>query len=155
MARARDRLCPRAPFFLAALAVLLVTIALLLWSESESRGPKLEPIVLCRELDDSLQPQFPAERFPYGTRQICLWFAYDGAQEGEELRIEWLYRQRRVRSETLRFSSPSGFRAYYLIREDGAPLPPGTYAVIFFANGRSRAEREFFVLPRVPRPTHP
>ena len=49
---------------------------------------QLSQVIVCEDLDAKLQPLNPNSTFPYGNRQLCLTFNYQGAHEGDRLLIE-------------------------------------------------------------------
>ncbi|MCR5346282.1 MAG: hypothetical protein K6E38_00725 [Fretibacterium sp.] len=71
-----------------------------------------------------------ASRFAYGTRQVCLRFDYSRLEEDTPVVILWDMDGKRVQAESYELLAPSGTKMYCLLREDGSPLPRGSYAVI-------------------------
>ena len=139
----------RAPFlWLVGLVVLLVLLAG--WSfrsRAASEPFRLEQAVVCLELDDEMKPLRVSDRFPRGTRQVGLWFRYASAREGDGLSVKWYHQGSLIQRETLRLVPGRGVKAFYLLREDGSPLPAGTYRVRLEGNGRRLALLEFRILP--------
>ncbi len=68
-------------------------------------------------------------RFPYGSRQVCLYFDYARVEEGSEIQVVWRWGDKTVQSETYPLPAPSGSRMYCLLLESGVPLPKGNYTV--------------------------
>ena len=68
-------------------------------------------------------------RFPYGSRQVCLYFDYARVEEDSEIRVVWQWGDKIVQSETYPIPAPSGSRMYCLLQESGGPLPRGNYTV--------------------------
>ena len=68
-------------------------------------------------------------RFPYGSRQVCLYFYYARVEEGSEIRIIWSLEDKVVQAETYPLPAPSGSRMYCLLQESGIPLPKGNYTI--------------------------
>ena len=68
-------------------------------------------------------------RFPYGSRQVCLYFDYSRVEEDGEIQVVWRWGDKVVQSETYPLPAPSGSRMYCLLQESGVPLPRGKYTV--------------------------
>jgi hypothetical protein len=47
--------------------------------------------------------------------------------------------------EEMTISDKKGVKAFYLLREDGAPLPMGNYCVVVESDGRESARRCFTI----------
>ncbi len=139
----------RAPLLLlVGLVALLVLLAgWSLRSRAASDPFRLEQAVVCLELDDDLKPLRVSDRFPRGTRQVCLWFRYASAREGDGLSVRWFHEGGLIQRETMRLAPGRGTKAFYLLREDGSPLPQGTYQVRLEGNGRSLSVLMFRILP--------
>ncbi len=108
---------------------------------------QLSQVIVCEDLDEKLQPLNPGSSFPYGSRQLCLTFNYQGAHEGDRLRIEWLHENRLIYQESVSLPSGSGNKVFYLLKEDASPLPAGKNKVTIDLNGRRRADVEFSIRP--------
>lgn len=108
---------------------------------------QLSQVIVCEDLDEKLQPLNPNSTFPYGSRQLCLTFNYQGAHEGDRLRIEWVHEERLIYQESVSLASGNGNKVFYLLKEDATPLPPGKHRVSIDLNGRQRARVEFTVEP--------
>ena len=50
---------------------------------------------------------------------------YSSAPEGNHLEISWYYEDEKVLSESLKLMTKDGMRAFYLLQEEGTPLPAG------------------------------
>lgn len=68
-------------------------------------------------------------RFPYGSRQVCLYFDYARVEEGSEIQVVWSWGDKVVQAETYPLPAPSGSRMYCLLQESGIPLPKGNYTI--------------------------
>lgn len=68
-------------------------------------------------------------RFPYGSRQVCLYFDYARVEEGSEIQVIWQWGEKIVQAGTYPLPAPSGSRMYCLLQESGVPLPRGNYTV--------------------------
>ena len=108
---------------------------------------QLSQVIVCEDLDEKLQPLNPNSTFPYGSRQLCLTFNYQGAHEGDRLRIEWVHQERLIYQESVSLASGNGNKVFYLLKEDATPLPPGKHRVSIDLNGRQRATVDFTVEP--------
>lgn len=133
-----------------ALAVLgafvLLMVFLVTWSARQTLFESpfvLEEVLLCEELNEAREPVHPGTLFAYGTRQVCLWFRYGAARGGDNLKVKWYYQNRLIHVESMQLFVPKGIKAFYLIKEDGSPLPKGLYKVTIELNGRLRSRLEF------------
>lgn len=106
---------------------------------------RLDDIALCEDLDDNFGPTGKKELFDADARQVCLWFEYSRARDGDMIEVVWQFNGEDIQSESFRLIHQRGARAFYLIREDGSALPPGHYSVSLLCNGRSRSSLSFFV----------
>ena len=119
------------PLMLLGFSVILL---LLLVTWSLKVGPfssffKVEEAVICQELGNNREPLLVSNSIPYGPSQICLWLKYSSAREGSHLQVSWYYGNELVLSEPLKLMTKDGVRAFYLLREEGTPLPVGSYRV--------------------------
>lgn len=119
------------PLVLLGLSVILL---LLLVTWSLKVGPfssffKVEEAFICQELGEDRAPLLIGNIIPYGPSQICLWLKYSSAREGSHLEVSWYYGNELVLSEPLKLMTKDGVRAFYLLREEGTPLPIGSYRV--------------------------
>lgn len=119
------------PLILLGFSVILL---LLLVAWSLKIGPfssffKVEEALICQELGGNREPLLVGNSIPYGPSQICLWLKYSSAREGSHLEVSWYYGNELVLSEPLKLIAKDGVRAFYLLREEGTPLPVGGYRV--------------------------
>lgn len=119
------------PLVILGFSVIFLLL-LVIWSLKV--GPfssffKVEEAVICQELGDNREPLLIGNSIPYGTSQICLWLKYSSAREGSHLEVSWYYGKELVLSEPLKLMTKDGVRAFYLLREEGTPLPVGSYRV--------------------------
>ena len=119
-----------------SLAVFFATVLLLLsfWvirqnSNNPSESLQIHDVVISTEVDDARRLTGAVSRFPYGSRQICMRFDYSKAAEGAEIRVLWFMGDKLIQSDFYTLAAPSGVRLYCLTREDGQPLPRGSYSV--------------------------
>ncbi len=137
-------------FFLVAILVLSVPlVALLLWQQGHRAlaGPvSITGALVCRELDESGYPVEEGPVFKWGGRQLCLKFHYEVPRPGSILDVTWHFQGRVIFRESIRINDTSGIRAFFLLREDGSPLPVGEYAVAIESDGRERVRLLFSVV---------
>ncbi|MDR1916578.1 MAG: hypothetical protein LBQ58_08400 [Synergistaceae bacterium] len=106
---------------------------------------QLDEIQICEELDDDLKPIKNERNMPGDVQQVCLWFSYSRARDGDSLEISWYLDEKLIQREKLRLSSPSGVRAFYLLKEDGSPLDTGFYSILLTCNGSEKGLENFTV----------
>jgi len=130
-----------------------VVLLLLLVTWSLKVGPfgslfRVDQVVICQELDANRKPLHVSNSIQYGTRQICLWLRYSAAREGSHLEVSWYYGKDLVLSEPLKIMTKNGDRAFYLLREEGTPLPVGSYRVTVSTPSKVWADIKFAVVRR-------
>lgn len=108
---------------------------------------RLEDIQICEDLDEDMKPLNVVRSVPDDTKQICLWFSYSRAREGDSLEITWNFGNQTIQKDVLRVARPNGVRAFYLLKEDGSSLPAGQYSVAICCNGREKLVEFFSVMP--------
>ena len=115
-------------FFIAALAFL--AFWLVGWSSVKpNEGILISNVSVSTDFEDH---QFLAGivfRFAQGTKQVCLRFDYSRLESDLPIEIFWDWGEKRVQIGHHVLSVPSGTRIYALKKEDGSPLPAGSYAV--------------------------
>jgi hypothetical protein len=128
--------------FAAALAFLSFWV---IRQNSTRPGESLEirNVVVSTEVDNRLHLTGAVSRFPYGTRQVCLRFDYGKAAKNSTIRIHWFLGEKRVQSDTYALSVPSGSKIYGLVRENGQPLPRGSYSISIISNEERLSEFRF------------
>ena len=112
-----------------AVVVLIATSFCAIRSRKAAGSFEIHNIVVCDEVDGDMRPVGTASAFSYGTRQLCLWFDYSRAGDGENLRVRWYFRGRPVQSQEVVLEPGGGAKAFCLLLEDGSPLPTGPYSV--------------------------
>ncbi len=135
-------------FLFISLILCVPVIVFLVWLYGQYgfAGPlKVDSVVLCKELDENNLPSTPAERFEWGTRQVCLRFVYTAPRAGSRVRIQWIYGNRVIFQEHLTITEKKGVKAFYLLREEGTPLPMGDYCVVIESDGRELLRRCFSI----------
>ena len=132
------------------LVVFFATVLLLLsfWvihqnSNKPSESLMIYDVVISTEVDDKLRLTGAVSRFPYGSRQICLRFNYSKATEGGEIRILWFSGEKPVQSDSYLLPTSSGTKIYCLVKEDGQPLPKGSYSVAILNNAERLSDFRF------------
>jgi hypothetical protein len=121
-------------FLLLVVFFAIVLLFLSFWvirRNSSKPGGSLEirDVTISTEMDDRLRLTGVVSRFPYGARQVCLYFDYGKITEDSEVNILWSIGDRVVQSDAYTLSAPSGSKIYGLVLEDGRPLPNGLYSV--------------------------
>lgn len=119
------------PLVFLGLSVIILIVLVTIAFKSGPFGQqfRLEQAVICQELDGNRQPLHVGNTIPYGLRQVCLWLQYASAREGSHLDVSWYYGNELVLSEPLKLMTKDGVRAFYLLQEEGTPLPAGEYRV--------------------------
>ncbi len=145
----RNKSAKRPLIFLGFSVILL----LLLVTWSLKVGPfgssfRVEQALICQELNDNRNPLYVSNSIPYGSRQICLWLQYSSAREGSHLEVSWYYGKDLVLSEPLKLMTKNGVRAFYLLREEGTPLPVGSYRVTVSTPDKVWSDIKFEVVRR-------
>ena len=102
-------------------------------------------VSVCEELDEQLRPLGGGSPFSFGIRQLGVRFRFRLARQGESLQVRWFYQNHLIHEESLSVESSEGTRAFYLVREDGAPLPVGEYGVTISEGGRQAFRLDFSV----------
>ncbi|MDR2522538.1 MAG: hypothetical protein LBC93_02395 [Synergistaceae bacterium] len=115
--------------FFATLLLLLAFWAIRRNSGSFSNSLVVYNVVVSTELDDKSNLMEVVSRFSYGARQVYLRFEYSKIEEEGEVIILWHMGEKLVQSDVYSLPGPSGTKVYSLVRENGQPLPRGTYAV--------------------------
>jgi hypothetical protein len=138
------------PLILLGLFVLILSF-FLSWSarkDNVAAGSfRLDELVLCEDLDDGMNPLEKKESFTGDTKQVCLWFEFAKARDGDQLEVQWRFEGKDIQRESFRLTHSRGTRAFYLLREDGSALPSGVYAVSILCNGRIKGAERFDVDP--------
>lgn len=106
---------------------------------------QVDDILICEELSGDMRPLPTSGDLAEGLKQICLWFSYSRAREGDVLELSWRYGDETIQRDSFRLAERNGMRAFYLLREDGSSLPSGDYAVTLFCNGREKIAEAFHI----------
>ena len=120
---------------LLALFVCIVVVLLLsvLWSANKVGGyvgsVNIPRAYVCREIEHDKVP-FPVTSKLYpDQRQICIWFEYEDANKDDKIKIVCYRDQQEIIRQQVVPAGKNGIRAFYLVKNDGAPLPVGKYRV--------------------------
>ena len=128
---------------------VIVLVAFLAWSMKTDNiiagAFRIDDIQICEELDENMRPIPLVAGFVDEAKQACLWFEYSRAREGDMLEIVWLLDGTAIQRDSFRLSESRNTKAFYLMKEDGAPLSPGKYSVMIFCNSREKAALDFTV----------
>lgn len=124
----------RKPFLFLLIAFAFVLPLLSFWVvRQNSVGPSesfmVSNVTINVDLQDRKFLTGTVSRFPYGSRQVCLYFDYARVEEGSEIQVVWRWMDKIVQAETYPLPAPSGSRMYCLLQESGVPLPKGNYTV--------------------------
>jgi len=104
---------------------------------------QVDDLLICEELSGDMRPLPTGGGFSDGLKQICLWFSYSRARDGDMVEIHWALGDELIHRESYRIAGQSGIRAFYRLREDGSSLPAGDYKVTLFCNGREKLAEIF------------
>ena len=136
------------PFVL--LVIFFATVLLLLSfcvirhnSNKPSESLLIHDVVISTEVDDTRRLTGAVSRFEYGSRQVCMRFNYSKATEGAEIRVLWFVGDKLVQSDVYILSASSGSKIYCLVRENGQPLPNGSYSVGILNNSERILDLRF------------
>ena len=132
----------------SAVILLLLLSAWSLKADLFTDGFHIDKSVICLELDENRKPLHISSKIQYGSRQICLWFQYSKANEGNHLDITWYYGKDKVLTEQLKLMTADGVKAFYLLREEGTPLPVGSYKVVISTPVKTLSEIKFDIVRR-------
>jgi len=122
--------------FFAAVLLLLSFLVIHHNSSKPSESLLIHDVVISTEVDDTMRLTGAVSRFAYGerSRQVCMRFNYSRAAEGAEIRILWFMGDELIQSDTYYLGASAGTKIYCLAREDGQPLPKGSYSVGILSN---------------------
>jgi hypothetical protein len=146
---ARSRKAGARKFFLLLIVVFTVTLLFLSFWAIRRSGQKSDEslriynVTLSTEVYDRSRLTGIISRFPYGARQICLAFDYDGAAEESGIKVLWMIEDKLIHADSYVFSASSGSKVYGLVLEDGEPLPRGFYALRILAGTRRLSDFRF------------
>lgn len=127
---------PFVSFVIFFVAVLLLLSFWVIHRNSSKPGKSLliHDVVISTEADDVTRLTGAVSRFPYGSRQVCMRFNYSRAVEGAEIRVLWFMGDELIQSGTYDLGASYGTKIYCLTKEDGQPLPEGSYSIGILSN---------------------
>lgn len=136
-------------FVLSLLLVALSAVLLCRWRGYLylTQPPQVGDLVLCEALDEINHPVNTGSEFKWGTRSVCLLFDYKTFQKDTRLYVRWQHEGLTLAEEEVILADESGSCAFYLMKEDGAPLPIGDYSVVVESMGQVLS-KAFFVVTR-------
>lgn len=108
----------------------------------------IEKSLVCLELNEKRAPLKIVTEFSHGVPQVCFWMKYRSGKVPRDIDITWIFDKQEVLSESQTLVSKEGIKVFYLLREDGSPLPDGSYKVIVSDKGRIMTEIPFKVVKR-------
>ena len=117
--------------FLGVIIILLFIVTAFMFKEDAYKNSLiLNQTVVCSELDDNKCPVENKDYIKHGTRNVCLWMKYKSPRVPRELTLQWRCNNKVILTENLIITNLDGIKAFYFMREDGAPLPAGRYRVV-------------------------
>lgn len=124
----------RKPFLLLLVFFALVLTALSFWvvrenSVKPSQSFMISNVAVNVDFENRQFLVGTVSRFAYGARQVCVRFDYSRVEEGSQIEVVWDWGEKRIQTEIYDLPAPSGSRMYCLLKEDGSPLPRGSYTV--------------------------
>jgi hypothetical protein len=133
-------------FFVVFFATVLLLLSF--WvirrnSTKPSDSLMIHNVVIATEVDNRLRLTGTLSRFPYGSRQVFLYFDYSRAARGSELRIRWFTGEQLVQADTYALNASSGSKVYCLLRENGQILPKGSYSISILNNSEHLSDFRF------------
>jgi hypothetical protein len=138
----------RKPFLFVVVFFATVLLLLSFWvirsnSTKPSDSLMIHNVVIATEADNKLRLTGTLSRFPYGSRQVFLYFDYSRAMRGSELRIRWFTGEQLVQADTYPLNASSGSKVYCLLRENGQILPKGSYSISILNNSERLSDFRF------------
>jgi hypothetical protein len=86
---------------------------------------------------ESFDPGQSATSFPTGTERVVVWYRWEGAELGKRIDNRWSYQGNMVLEQGEVLERDTGTAAWFLVSEDGGPLPDGAYQVELVEDGRA------------------
>jgi hypothetical protein len=97
----------------------------------------IEAVDLGTNSRESFDPGQSATTFPTGTERVVVWYRWQGAEMGKRIDNRWSYQGNVVLEQGEVLEHPEGTAAWFLVSEDGGPLPDGDYQVELVEDGRA------------------
>lgn len=104
----------------------------------------IDEAVVCVDVDDSAIPWGVGDRFCFGVRQLCVLLGYSGGDD-DTVRFRWFFKGQLIHEEVQILGDGGSYRMFYILREDGSPLPLGSYSVQIDVNERTARTMTFSV----------
>ncbi len=104
----------------------------------------IDEAVVCVDVDDSAIPWGVGDRFDFGVRQLCVLLGYSGGDD-DTVRFKWFFKGQLIHEEVQILGDGGSYRMFYILREDGSPLPVGPYSVQIDVNDRMARKMAFSV----------
>ncbi len=118
-------------FLIAVVLILLVSV---LWSLNKVGGYvgslNIPRAFVCREIDPSSIPVPVSGRLSSRQSQVCIWFEYNHAGKDDKIKIICYKDKEEIIRQQIALAAGQGIRAFYLVKDDGRPLPAGKYSVV-------------------------
>lgn len=131
-------------FFL--IVVILILLVSVLWSLNKVGGYvgslNVSKVFVCSEIEPSSIPAPVSGKLNYGQNQLCIWFEYDHAGKDDKIKITCYKDKEEIIRQQVALAPKQGVRAFYLVKDDGSPLPAGKYRVVI-----SNATKAWKVVP--------
>ena len=86
---------------------------------------------------ESFDPGQSATTFPASTERVVVWYRWQGAEIGKRIDNRWSYQGSVVLEQGEALQHAEGTAAWFLMSEDGGPLPEGDYQVELVEDGRA------------------
>ena len=128
-------------------AIIFILLFSVLWSANKVGGyvgsVDIPRAFVCKEIKQNSVPQ-SAAKFNLENEQVCLWFEYVNAKSDTPLKIVCYMDKTEIVRQRVVLVAKEGVRAYYLVKNDGSPLPPGKYRIVI-----STATKSWVTKPEV------
>ncbi len=115
---------------------------------------RVEEAFVCVDVDDSAIPWGVGDRFGFGVRQLCVLLDYSGGEGEDMARFRWYFKGQLVHEELQVLDDGANCRMFYILREDGSPLPVGPYSVQVDVNDRIARKIAFSVVDDLDAPVN-
>lgn len=132
-------------FFVAVLALAAV---LFLKAELLGEAFCIKKVVICPKLDRTRSPLDAGGTIYHGLKSVALWLEYVSARDGTPVDVSWYYEDEPVLLETFKLVAGDGARCFYLLKDNGAPLPVGKYRVTVSTPAKLWSDKEFEIVKR-------
>lgn len=86
---------------------------------------------------ESFDPDQSATTFPAGTERVVVWYRWQGAEINKRIDNRWSYQGSVVLEQGEELQHAEGTAAWFLVSEEGGPLPEGDYQVELVEDGQA------------------